>query len=128
MAAPQVQQPVPVPKSGTLLTVGCKLPNGIHLDFVERGKAMRRVSLRGANSSRVIGGFGITEGVPAEFFEEWMATHQDLPAVSNGLIFAMEKSASVADKAEEYKSLLNGLEPMPQEDKAAGIKKLSDKD
>jgi len=123
-----VQNPIPVQKSNNIVTVGCKLPNGLHLDFAEPGKPLRRVSIRGSNSSRVIGGFGITEGVPSEYFEDWMAKHQELPAVANGLIFAMEKSESTVAKSKEYAGLKNGLEPMLQEDKTVGIKKLSDKD
>jgi len=53
---------------------------------------------------------------------------QELPAVANGLIFAMEKSESTVAKSKEYAGLKNGLEPMLQEDKTVGIKKLSDKD
>ena len=73
---------------------------------------MRRVTLKGSNSSRVVGGFGITEQVPQAFFDEWSAKNKELPALQNGLIFAMGKFDSVADKAEEMSGMKNGLEAL----------------
>lgn len=101
-----------VSSSGSTLTVGCKLPHGMHLDFLEPGRPLRRVTIKGTNSARVIGGYGITEDVPEAYFNEWMAKHQELPAVRNGLIFAMAKYESTVAKAKEMAKEKNGLEPL----------------
>lgn len=101
-----------VANSGETVIVGCKLPNGIHMDFVDPGKPLRRVSLRGTNSTKVVGGFGITKNVPKAYFDEWMARYKELPAVAGGLIFALGKEDSTIAKAKEMKDVKNGLEPL----------------
>lgn len=98
--------------SSSTVTVGCKLPHGIHMDLNVIGKPLRRVSLRGSNSSRVVGGFGITENVPQAFFDEWSTKNKELPALQNGLIFAMGKFDSVADKASDMSGIKNGFEAL----------------
>ena len=58
------------------ITVGCKLPHGIHMDIDSK-----RVTLNGANASSVIGGHGITENVDKEFFDKWMSQRKDTEMV-----------------------------------------------
>jgi hypothetical protein len=98
--------------SGATINVGCKLPHGIHMDITKHGELRKRVTLSGTNSSRVIGGYGITENVSKEFFDKWMSDHQDLPAVKNGLIFAHGQMASVEAKAKEKAGVVNKFEPI----------------
>jgi len=68
------------------VTVGCKLPNGIVLHLGEKEQL-----INGSNSSVVIGGHGITEGVDKEFFDAWVEKNASLKFVKEGLIFAHEK-------------------------------------
>lgn len=92
------------------VTVGCKLPSGLHLDIPGKG----RVTLNGANSSNVIGGHGITENVDAEFLAAWMKMYADHPAVKAGLIFAHEKASSTTAEARDKtknKSGFEGIDP-----------------
>lgn len=112
------------PRNPDTVAVGCKLPHGIHMDITREGKPRERFTLRGVNSARVIGGFGITEGVPKEFFDEWMRQHKDHPAVKQGLIFAHAQPRSVEDMAIERKELKTGLEGLDPEKPAPGIKPL----
>lgn len=98
--------------SGTTVSVGCRLPNGLHMDFMEPGKPLRRVTLRGTNASRVAGGFGITENVPKDYFDEWIKVNAELPAVKNGFIFSMNKANDVEAKAREMAGEKNGFEPL----------------
>lgn len=96
------------PATGTAtVTVGCKIPNGLHLDL-----GGKRVTLNGSHSSRVIGGYGLTEGVPADFFEAWLQTYADSPAVTNGLVFAQENAADVRAQALDQADIRTGLEPL----------------
>lgn len=99
------------PATGTAtVTVGCKLPNGLHLDLGDK-----RVTLNGANSARIVGGYGITEGVDAAFFEAWKKTYADSPAVKNGLVFAHGKTGDVEAQAREQAEIRTGLEPLDPE-------------
>jgi hypothetical protein len=108
--------------SGAMISVGCKLPHGLHMDITKHGELRKRVTLNGTNASRVIGGYGISENVSKEFFEKWMADHHELPAVKNGLIFAHDKAAFVESKAKEQAQVKNKFEPI---DPAAPGKELA---
>lgn len=91
------------------VTVGCKLPHGLHLDIGEK-----RVTLAGANASQVIGGHGITENVDKEFFEKWLSLNKDSVAVQRGLIFAHDKAGNTKSEAiekQEEKTGLEGIDP-----------------
>ncbi|MGF6604585.1 hypothetical protein P3T23_009341 [Paraburkholderia sp. GAS448] len=100
------------PDTGATVTVACRLPQGLHLDIVKHGEVRKRVTLAGSNSTQAVAGFGITEHVPKDFFDRWLADHRELPAVKNGLIFAHEKKDSVEARATERTDLKSGLEPL----------------
>jgi len=87
--------------------VGCKLPHGLDIDLDvkkdERGimTDSKRLTLKGANSSRIMGGYGITRGVPKESFATWLAEHARAPFVINGAVFMVNDDASARDRAKE---------------------------
>lgn len=99
------------------VTVGCKLPSGLHLDLP--GKT--RVTLNGSNASNVIGGHGITENVDADFFAAWLKAYADHPAVKSGLIFAHEKAASTAAEARDKTKNTSGFEGIDPAKPGPGI-------
>jgi hypothetical protein len=98
--------------SGVTGSAGCKIPNGIHMDFNEPGKPLRRVTLRGSNASRVVGGFGITENISKEYFDAWVKQNAEHPAVKNGFIFWMSKVSDTEARAAEMAKEKNGFEPL----------------
>lgn len=98
------------------VTVGCKLPNGLILELGDK-----RVTVKGANSSNIIGGHGITEGVDKEFFDAWMTKNKELSFVKAELLFAHEKTANTTAQAKERKKEKTGLEPLDPEAKPAGL-------
>ncbi|WP_312387862.1 hypothetical protein [Atlantibacter hermannii] len=100
------------------VTVGCKLPNGIVLEV--EGYS---VVLNGANSSNVIGGYGLTENVDKEAFDKWMKIHADQAYVKNELVFAQAKTNSAESKAKENADRRSGLEGLPQDRPMPGIEK-----
>lgn len=135
------KEPAPVSRASDTVTVGCKLPNGLILqnfrmedyqDQVMGGgtrTAQRSVRLEetyrvcgssidiakmalGEVPNLVIGGYGITSGVPREFWEEWERTNKNTPLVRNGLIFAMPDDARARARAAEGAKLRTGLEPI----------------
>jgi len=114
--------------AGKTISVGCKLPNGLWLDLTIPGQPQRRFRLKGTNSARVIGGFGITENVPEDFFNEWMRLNKGLPFVTNGLVFAHKQLASVKTEAKARASMVNGLEGINKDKPGSGIKPLNKDD
>ena len=107
------------------VVVGCKLPHGILLQLDKlietkgtdgktvETKAIRigdKYTLNGANSSKVIGGYGITRNIPADFFEEWMKQNADFQPVKAGLIFRQDSLDKAEDQAEEQTAVKSGLE------------------
>lgn len=113
------------------VTVGCKLPHGIHLDIYnaqgetaeQRAEILERVTLTGQNGTEIIGGHGITSGVPKGHFEEWMRRNKNHPAVKAGLIFAHDSAAKTVAEASEKKDTVNGFERMDQSKLPAGIER-----
>ena len=100
----------------TTVNVGCKLPNGIILELGEV-----RQLIKGANSSNIIGGHGITEGVDKEFFDAWMLKNEELSFVKGGFIFAHEKASNTAAEAKSKADEVTGFEGMDPTKKPAGI-------
>lgn len=116
-----IQHTVAPKKTKEVIAVGCKLPHGIHLDIRKLGEQTERVTLKGTNSLQsgivqrisMIGGFAVTEGVPKEFFDKWMADNANHPAVKNGLIFHHKQLASVVDMGKEREGdVRSGLDPI----------------
>ncbi|EJK9924938.1 hypothetical protein AGJ01_004261 [Cronobacter sakazakii] len=104
------------------IVVGCKLPNGLVAE--QEGYT---VTLNGANSSNVVGGYGLTEGVDKDAFEKWLEVHKNQPYVKNELVFAQAKANSAQSKATKNASVKSGLEGLPQDNPAPGIEKADGK-
>ena len=102
--------------ASTTVTVGCKLPHGLHLDI-----GGKRVTLKGTNASNVIGGHGITENVDKAFFDKWMSQNKESAAVKNGLIFAHEAAQNTKAEAKEKKDNKNGFEGLDPAKPGPGI-------
>lgn len=90
----------------TPVTVGCKLPNGLVLKV---GKA--EVTIKGANDSRIIGGYGLTT-VPSDFWEAWLAEYKDSSLVLNKIVFAQSTTAKAEAQAKEQEGVRTNLEPL----------------
>lgn len=98
-------------ESVKLVSVGCKLPHGLHLDL-KGNDGNIRVSLVGANASRIVGGYGITENVSAEFMAQWLKKNAKHPAVVDSSIFIHSDARSTEAMAKERQSVVTGLEPI----------------
>lgn len=118
------------------VTVGCRLPHGLMLQAqVKRtrnepvmgggtreveywDKVGRTVKINGfatpadkAPLHQIVGGFGLTHGVDADFFSAWMAQNKDHPAVEGGFIFAAAKPDGAEGEARDKSRHLSGFEP-----------------
>ena len=113
------------------VTVASKLPNGLILrvfkmkEMVVNGKVESTAeqvgdtfTIRGnavpfgAVLADGAGGFALTHGIPADFWEEWLKQNRDLDAVKNGLVFAHAKPGHATGEAQEKEALRSGLEPL----------------
>lgn len=77
------------------VSIGCKMPHGLHLSVA--GMLPKRVTLQGVGRGK---GFSVTPGVPADFWEAWIAQNSDAPFVIRGFVFALP-DAAVANGGEE---------------------------
>jgi hypothetical protein len=94
---------------GVLVTVGCKLPNGIVIQIGEK-----KVKLNGFNQNMIqVGdGFGLTEGVDKEFFDAWCEKHKAFAVVKNGMVFAQKNTTEAAAQGKDLKEKKSGLEQL----------------
>lgn len=125
---PQIPAGQPDKVNGTAtVIIGCKLPNGLVCEMGKYGdENYTRVILNGANSSRVVGGYGLTT-VSLEFWNAWYKKSKHLEFVRKGLIFAHGDDASAADHAKDHASVLTGLEPLDPVKDLAKVKGLDGK-
>lgn len=99
------------------ITVGCKLPAGV---IIKSGN--KSVQLNGANSARVIGGYGLTQ-VDKDFFESWKKEYANYGPLKNGLIFDQASQSSAESQAKEQSVVKSGLEPLNPEKIVPGATK-----
>jgi hypothetical protein len=134
----QVQRPTRKPESaGGKVTVYCRLPTGLDIrgfrmvkqhelvmgggtrEFMIAEPVGLPVHLNGnaffkgePQTHRVICGYGVTEGVDKDLWDNWLEANRDQPYVANKLVFAAERKDIGEDEAEENRDRLSGLEPM----------------
>lgn len=134
--------PPPASAAPDTVTVGCKLPNGLvlHLDtmvdyripmpgggtVIERrsrrlpdtytlnGSAidLARIAATGSVSHRIIGGYGITTGIPRDFWERWLAANKNAEYVQKRLVFAEPNEGRAEAAAIEGAKIRTGMEPI----------------
>lgn len=103
------------------ITVGCKLPHGLHLDV-----GGKRVTLNGANSTEIVDSHGVKTGltqVDKEFFDAWMGIYKGSAFVKSGAIFASENQGKVKAEAAEKRKVKTGFEGLDPDAPAPGIVK-----
>lgn len=137
--------------SGTV-TVACKLPHGLMLEVVDpavfadvnpqNGVVARppgkRVHVAGCarpigvplpdDAPQVVGGYALTQGVPAAFWEQWLAQNEEAPFVKQKLIFAHEKAGAAVGEAKEKREVRSGFEGMNPDKPAPGIERADKRD
>lgn len=96
--------------------VGCKLPHGLEVQI--SGKT---VVLNGANSTAIVGGYGLTRDVDKAGFDAWLLAYADLPYVKNELVFAQATEKSAVSQATEQEAEKTGLEGLDPKKPAPGI-------
>ncbi len=83
-----------------------------------RGPAMRF----GQNKS-LYGGYALTHGVDAEFWETWLKQNAESALVINRQVFAHEKQDAVEKRAVDNKDARTGLEPLDPKNLPSNLNK-----
>lgn len=136
-AAPAVK----TTKTSGTVTVACKFPAGVVLqlcqkvEFEERtqaGGTVKRIRYdkvgqvftargpadpngqapKGFRRPEVEGGYALTSGIPADFWEEWLSQNAQNPLVLSKMIFAHVSKDSTIDEAQDHESTRSGFEPL----------------
>lgn len=122
------------------VTVGCKIPTGLILQVfimedhdeplfgggvktVKRAVRTHHEPIKINGPARyagidlphdIKGGCGLTYGVDADLFAEWMRQNKDAPYVKNGMIFAQPtgKPADIDSQIKDHQKRLSGMEPL----------------
>ena len=105
-----------------MVTVACKLPNGIILELGEHPNT-KRVAIKGSNSNKVITArseFAYTE-VDKAFMDAWMAKHDTFAFVKNGLLVVQKDRRNAEAVAKENASNPTGLDPVDPNKPPKGI-------
>lgn len=136
-SAVKAGEDAPKPTHRPTVTVVCKIPNGMILQLCE---PMTQVETMFGGGERTFtqmhpvgdkvrvhgpavpfgaraeydikGGFAVTEGVDAEFWERWLAQHKNDLSVVNKQIYANEDSSYAVDWAKDHKSVTSGMQPL----------------
>lgn len=124
---------------GATVSVACKIPHGLviqHEQLVETkgtdGAVARTyvrvgapITLAGANTARVIGGYGITDNIDADFFAKWLESEKGSALLNPGnpLVFATATHDKAEAQAKDLAATKTGLEPLKQDAPMPGIEK-----
>ncbi|MBS0959786.1 hypothetical protein [Acetobacter thailandicus] len=137
-------------RSGSTVTVICRMPSGLVLDLYDEGDLAARaqakntvmlppvpkesITLRGARrdpryhkKENIMLGMGGRTEVPSDFWTAWEKQNVNFMPLKNGLIFAMPKEADAVDKLNEFRHERTGLEGLDR-DKIQGVKPMASDD
>ncbi len=108
--------------------VGCKLPAGFLMELGSiENDTYRSHKLNGLNTTRIaaVDGFGITDGVPADFFDAWEQKMKGFKIFKNGLVFkvAGKDTESFEAAAHELRGQKTGLERLNPKTAVKGVSK-----
>lgn len=145
---PRVVSSPPTSGTDTV-TVACRVPNGLvlHVDrmvdgfepimgggvrtikvaeamgqtYTLAGPAIDLVKLQRDQGldKQVVGGYGLTPGVPRDFWEAWEAQNRDSALVRNRQVFAAATESRARDQSREQAKVRSGLEPVDPNDPQA---------
>lgn len=98
--------------STTTVTICCKFPNGFLMELGLRDDPdYVSIGLKGISHMRIAGAqWGVTEGVPKDFWDKWSASKKDFKFIKGGFIFAQSDAKEARAQAKAMDGLKTGLE------------------
>jgi len=120
------------------VTVACKVPNGLELRVMEgfewsepvmgggtrtavihrqKGESVKIKGNAAAEGVGIInhGGYHLTSGVDASFWDAWLEQNKDTMLVTNHLVYALAREDSAAAKGREMAKTKSGMERLDPE-------------
>jgi hypothetical protein len=95
-------------------------------EFVLNGFSIDLGKMAGgiAPEHEIVGGYGLTHGIPRDFAEEWFRQNANSAMVKNNLIFMQGREQEARAQARDQKTLKSGVEPIDPNDPAprAGLR------
>lgn len=105
--------------STTTVTVCCKYPNGFLMEIGTNrdDPDYRSIGLKGISHMRIAGAeWGITEGVPKDFWDAWRESKKHFKMIKGGFIFAQDSKKEAIAVASSMSGLKTGLEKLKPKD------------
>lgn len=124
-------------KSGDTVAIACKLPHGLEMRIYDMQKGSEPVMGGGFRDTQVpvqvgesitihgnatpfgqmpkcpiVGGYAITQGIPAEFAEKWFEQNETQDMVKNNLVLYADKVSKLEGAAAELADTKSGLQPL----------------
>ena len=132
-------------KGANTVIVACKIPAGLKLqlcrkvEYVEEGLGGTRINRvrfdkfgktynvrgpaqpngeipKGYRRPEVEGGYALTYGIPADFWQEWAQQNADAPYMQSEMIFAYPDRDDAIGQSADREHILSGFEPLKQTD------------
>lgn len=127
--------------TGETVTVACKMPGGLILrtydmvketkivnnttvdetvakptghEYILNGYAINMADIQAGNMPEhlIVGGFGLTPGIPKDFWERWLHDNRDTALVRNRVVWACDTDLGASSEAKNSRSVRSGLEPL----------------
>lgn len=117
------------------VAVACKIPNGVRAQLRDvRGVVTQEHVFKGPPKPLVLieqsfeqelrtGGYGITEGVPKEFWDKWEADNAGNHMLTGSLVMSGPDAGSLLSMAREMGAIRSGMEAADPENPAPGLEK-----
>jgi hypothetical protein len=140
-------------RTGETVTVACKLPNGMVMrTYTFREKSFQNQNgdwrtemvahpdpeeyylngfainpaefMNGEMPRQIAGGFGLTTGIPKEFWEKWHKQNEPTDLVKNSLVFSYSSLEGARAQAKEKMGIKSGLEPFDPDKPPAFLRRI----
>lgn len=105
--------------AGDTVTIGCKLPTGLHIKHAEMGIDIK---LHGKHSPYAHSGYGITRNVDALMWSRVAVAFPDAPWLKSEAVFAVGDPQSAADRATDQKDVRVGFEAIDPNAPGSGVR------
>lgn len=107
------------------VVVGCKLPNGLHMDLEGRRFTLKGTAVPwGVPPVITPGGYALTPDVDEEFANEWFRRNAGLTMVEKKIVYIAPKAQDARAMAREFSDVRTGLEPRDPDSPGPGLEQV----
>jgi hypothetical protein len=110
------------------VTVGCKLPMGIHLDLPGKRVTLKGTAVPYGEPPVIVpGGYALTSDIDEDFMSEWMRLYAKLDIVEKQIVYVMPKPIEARARSKELVDVKTGLEPLSPDKPGPGLEPIGTK-